>query len=469
MKTTSTIQLHAFGDASKKAYAAVVYIRVTNDNSSKSWILASNTRVAPVKSQTIPRLELSAALLASRLLHRIQGDLKLPEVVSYAWTDSKVALSWILEQKPERWPVFIANRGLEIKQLLPDTVWSYVNTKQNLADLASRGVKSEKLINNSLWWQGPQWLSQNMNNWPAQLLIKEYPIPEKLITLTSASPNDPISSRFSCLERLQRVIAVCLRVKKQVLVWKKIPKSEKLKRLQLLRSKTINISLEPNLSVMELNDALIHCIWCCQRVSFPEEIECLSKNKPIKHGSQLLKLSPFLDHKGILRFGGRLEHSQLSYEEKHPAILLGKSHLSHLIIDWAHRMALHGGFKVTYSYVLRKVWLINGIRSVKSLLRNYVTSVKAIAMTMNQKMAQLPSARVNPSPPFTETGIDYAGPIYLHQAKGRGAETYKGYIALFVCLCTKAIHLEIVGDLTTESFLGALKRFISRRGRPAKI
>ena len=107
--------------------------------------------------------------------------------------------------------------------------------------------------------------------------------------------------------------------------------------------------------------------------------------------------------------------------------------------------------------------------SVKSRLRKCVICAKVKAKTMVQKMANLPSARVNPTLPFFETGLDYAGPVLLHQSKGRGVKTTKGYIALFICLSTKAVHLELVGDLTTDSFIGALKRFVGRRGRPSKI
>ncbi|XP_043464231.1 uncharacterized protein LOC122499785 [Leptopilina heterotoma] len=84
-------------------------------------------------------------------------------------------------------------------------------------------------------------------------------------------------------------------------------------------------------------------------------------------------------------------------------------------------------------------------------------------------MADLPAARVNPADPFSKTGVDYDGPFEVLQTKGRGASSTKGYVAVFVCLITKAIDLELVGDLTTESFLAALTRFTGRRGRPLEL
>ncbi len=83
---------------------------------------------------------------------------------------------------------------------------------------------------------------------------------------------------------------------------------------------------------------------------------------------------------------------------------------------------------------------------------------------MEQLLGSLPSSRVTPGRPFAQTGIDYAGPIQLRTTKGRGNKSYKGYIALFICMATRAIHIEIVSSLTTEAFIAAYKRFISRRG-----
>ena len=281
----------------------------------------------------------------------------------------------------------------------------------------------------------------------------------------SVQTEDIFTDRFSKLEHLQRVMAFCLRIKHRIpRVRENLTKQNTYKPPQ-----TLHIDEQKQLSVSELRDAYIQCIKICQKSQFPEEINALQKGHNLKVSSSIIKLDPFLDLQGILRVGGRLQNSHLPFEEKHPAILLGSSHMARLIIDWAHRMALHGGFRVTTAFALRRIWLVRETVHVKAYLRSCVQCAKLRAKLASQKMAPLPMERVIRNPAFTETGLDYAGPIKLHMSKGRGAKTYKGYIALFVCLCTKAVHLEVVGDLQTDSFIGALKRFIGRRGKPAEI
>ena len=185
--------------------------------------------------------------------------------------------------------------------------------------------------------------------------------------------------------------------------------------------------------------------------------------------SPLKTLLPFIDESNILRVGGRLAHSTLPFAERHPPILDGKCRLAELLIDWAHTRALHGGFRVTYAYALQRAWIVRGRVRIKAHLRRCVVCARAAPRPLTQLMAPLPAPRVTPARPFSRSGVDYAGPFQVLSSKGRGTRSSKGYVAVFVCLCTKAVHLELVGDLTTASFLGALSRFSGRRGRPAEL
>ena len=123
-------------------------------------LIASKTRVAPLKQQTIPRLELLAALILARLATQIKTTLEQCLVVSRirCWTDSKNVLYWI-KGKNKEWKQFVNHRVAEIRQLLPTDVWAHVPGVENPADLASRGVNPLSLVNNTLWWTGPTWIS----------------------------------------------------------------------------------------------------------------------------------------------------------------------------------------------------------------------------------------------------------------------------------------------------------------------
>jgi hypothetical protein len=165
-----------------------------------------------------------------------------------------------------------------------------------------------------------------------------------------------------------------------------------------------------------------------------------------------------------LRVGGRLVNAQIDERRKHPVLIPKSSYFTNLLILDAHKQTLHGGPQLMMSYLQSKYWILGIKQLVKSVYRKCVICAKNNANIHTQLMGQLPSARVTPTRAFKTSGVDYAGPIQLRTSKGRGHKSYKGYICLFVCMVTRAIHLEVVSDLTSEGFLQAFKRFVARRG-----
>ncbi|XP_070515341.1 uncharacterized protein [Cardiocondyla obscurior] len=154
----SHVELHGFADASTLAYAASVYMRVTlPDGETYVKLLAGKSKVAPIKPLTVPRLKLLAAVLLSRLMTFVKETLNFSKVPCYCWSDSTVALTW-LSSHPSRWNVFVANRVSQVHDLLPDVVWRHIDTFNNPANCASRGILGGELISHGLWWQGPPWL-----------------------------------------------------------------------------------------------------------------------------------------------------------------------------------------------------------------------------------------------------------------------------------------------------------------------
>lgn len=198
-----------------------------------------------------------------------------------------------------------------------------------------------------------------------------------------------------------------------------------------------------------------------------KEIEALQSRQSIK--SNLRSFNPFLDKIGILRVGGRLHHADIPYSQKHPIILPKGSRITHLIILNEHRLLLHAGQKLILSSLNQKYYIINGLREVKHVIHKCITCFKLKAKTAEQLMGSLPPDRVNPSRVFHKVGVDFGGPFYIKLHRVRKPLIYKAYIVLFVCFITKAIHIELASNMTTECFLNCLKRFIARRNKPSII
>lgn len=134
-----------------------------------------------------------------------------------------------------------------------------------------------------------------------------------------------------------------------------------------------------------------------------------------------------------------------------------------------HTQNLHPGLTLTFHLTRQQFWIVGGRSSTRKIVHKCVVCFKNNAKTSKQLMGDLPVSRLRAARPFTSCGIDYAGPIQIASKRGRGARFTKGYIAIFVCMATKAVHIDAVTDLSTDAFIATLKRFVSRRGAPAHI
>ncbi|XP_076660370.1 uncharacterized protein LOC143363708 [Halictus rubicundus] len=171
------------------------------------------------------------------------------------------------------------------------------------------------------------------------------------------------------------------------------------------------------------------------------------------------------DRQGVLRVGGRLDHAAVSFDQRHPVIVDRQSPLAPLLIRSAHLRTLHGGVNLTRATLRLRHWIPRDKTLVKRVVKGCVTCTRLQGRTSNQQMGMLPAQRVQPARAFSVSGVDYAGPIPMLMTRARGQRTTKGYVVVFVCLCTKAVHLDVVSDLSSASFIAAFKRFVARRGR----
>ena len=453
------IELHFFSDASEKAYGTVCYLRSEDSTGQcRVALVASRTRVAPIKRITLPRLELMGCFLSARLAKSIKKSLS-SDIICLFWSDSQVALSWI--QKPSNsLKPFVANRVQTIQCLSTPSSWRFVPGKENPADLCSRGVSAPTLVDpNSIWWQGPDWLIKSQADWPPPFRPDETPAEarcefKKATCLIVHSTLVPVSmfkfTDFGRLARLLRYTAHILRAFGNAT-------ADSLGRPELRR--------DGALSATELSLARNYWFRYIQLLSFGGELEELRKKGRVLHTSSLATLNPFLDPSdGLIKLRGRTEASNdLNYSPSLP-ILPGKTangevnHFIALLVRDAHLRLLHTGVRDTLVELRETCWILRGRQVVKQVLKTCVPCNRIQRKPFEQSTAPLPTDRCSFAPPFEITGLDYAGPFYLNDSDT------KAWMCLFTCAVTRAVHLELVNDLTTSRFLLALDRFIGRRG-----
>ncbi|XP_046393727.1 uncharacterized protein LOC124161449 [Ischnura elegans] len=446
----SMVDLHGFCDASEGGYGACVYIRTSSKTGYNVHLLCSKSKVSPLKKISIPRLELLAAKLLSKLIYSVSRACNFEGKFSL-WSDSQIVLTW-LSGPSYQWTTFVANRVTEINELTKECVWRHVRSNENPADHVSRGLSPQEILTNDTWWNGPPWLSLQEDAWPAATILVSPSIPEQrkktTVFLTTCKEFD-LLHRYSSLDKLLRITAYCLRF--------------------FHNSSRSSVRFTGPLSAQEVNQAMLQLIKVVQRQMFAQEFRELSNDGEVGRRSRLRTLSPFLDTNMIIRVGGRIKASEESYDTKHPIVLPGNDYLSKLIAMKEHLKHLHCAPQALLSSLRLNFWPLNGRTLARKVVHQCLKCFRCNPKVGEQKMGNLPKERVQPSRPFLNTGIDYCGPVYIRSRNGRGSTTLKAYIAVFVCFATKAIHLELVGNLTSESFIGCLRRFMARRGKCANL
>ena len=452
--TAVSHQLHGFSDASNDAYGAVVYMRTFHkDTNVDIFLVTARSRVAPVKGEsTIPRLELAGALLLANLLELVAQDLHIKKEEVYAWCDSTIVLGWINSQ--ERYRVYVSRRIKMIVEKFPPHHWRYVATDHNPADVVSRGLPPEELMASQLWWKGPPWLSTDPRLWPRRPdLNRQHELPELKSLAISLAPENKTSledylQRFSSWSKALKVTA-----------WLKRFCSNS-------RPHRAKIS-SPRLEAEEIQAARVQIIGQTQRNYYPQVFKAVKEGKSVSKGDALLPLFPLVDNVGLLRVGGRLHQSEWTYSQKHPIILPRGATMTKLLVWQTHRNAGHAG-PATLLAILADSYHISGVKKLtRAVSRTCVPCQRTYARTQTQLMGSLPNSRICPSPPFAVVGLDFAGPFLLRRGNPRKPTIYKAYCCLFVCFSTRAVHLELVSDLTSEAFLACFCRFAADEVVPA--
>lgn len=516
MSTGSSIQLHIFTDASEKAMGAAAYFRITrSDNTTAVALITARSKIAPVKRATIPRLELMAALIGAELSQFIRTAFRMPNIEATFWTDSTIVVHW-LRRDPNCCKPFIANRIVSIREASENGIWRHVQGTDNPADLLTRGASAEQLMNASLWWNGPGWLAGSTNDWPkshvttltpelqAILDAEDKNIPDTAATETHRSKKGrfvcivvnkattplsvydaddkptPITSRRSELSSLLRVTSYAFRFVYNALERAKRRKITKEIRAPPRPVEACDRNMIPAITNVERQRSLRYWIADAQRTYYFGELNALRANRAVPRSSPIIKLRPYIDTNGFLRVGGRMANANIAEEAKHQLLLPPQARITQLIIRDAHFVTIHGGPQLMLAHLHRSYWMTRARQIVKSAIHNCPICERYDQPENTQLMGNLPTDRVTQAECFLHTGLDFAGPFVIKKQRGRPpniekcsknpvTSTLKAWIVIFVCLSTKAVHIDVLLGLTIEEFLAAFERFTMRKGRCTKL
>ena len=447
-----------FCDASKSCYGFAVYSLCDG----KSQLLFAKSKVAPLKAKTLPTLELMAVYLALKCLPFILDSFKPLKFYNIICAvDSQIVLQWLHCDNVTTKNVFTRNRLKDIalfKRNLQEEYglsvdFKFVKGDDNPCDLLTRGLSFNDFQNKfDFWIKGPSWLSSALTNWPDSTLgclseenrLLVQPSNAMTVNINVSAPSDSMINinDYSELNKLF-LVARCL--------FRAIFKFRK-------------SSEDP------FQAGKLHLLKEMQRSAFPQELAYLQDPSSVKPVPILVSnLNLFLDDKGLIRSRGRIGKSlRLDFEVMNPLLLAKDHHLTRLIVEFYHRRCMHLGVQTTLNTIRNNGFWIPRMRQyVKKVLGLCITCQKYNNLAYRYpKMTDLPQHRVNFIRPFLHTGVDFTGHLWI---KNDQDENVKMYLLIFTCLNIRAIHIELVPDMTTHSFVLAFLRFVNLYGVPAYV
>ncbi|KAJ0175222.1 hypothetical protein K1T71_009363 [Dendrolimus kikuchii] len=346
VKCHTYTQILGFCDASSRGYAAVVYLRTKDAvGASKVSLVIAKSKVAPLKTVTIPRLELMAAHLLAKLVNYVKSVLQPRLVIDQTllFTDSSVVLAW-LNTPTHTLKTFVSTRVSKILETVDRECWYHVSGVSNPADICSRGASPATLLTRQEWFNGPEWLCLKQPDWPIKTVedFRDYNPPEQKSIKSTLLASDTVISdpvydlteKYSSYNKLINVLARCY---------------------QFIHNCRTAAPNRRSLAVADTRKAHDIIVKSVQKHHFSTDIVSLSKTG--RCSNSLQKLNPFMDSDCFLRVGGRLSQSDLTFDRKHPLLLPKKCNFTHILIDYYHKLHLHVGPRTLQSILSQKYWI----------------------------------------------------------------------------------------------------------------
>ncbi|EFO89139.1 hypothetical protein CRE_17506 [Caenorhabditis remanei] len=495
------VQLVLFSDASKDNYAAAAYLRHEFPGQKyESQLICSKSRVKPGRvGITIPQMELLALESATNLALNLMNELHMPIKQVIFFSDSTCVLHWVLHKVGNHVGLkWVANRVTNIHknlakltelQLNPEM--RYVPTNANPADIASRGCTLAELKVNKLWHHGPSFLERSGEDWPQTL--ETAPPDARMFHLFVVRDGEEVLSRelhqlpkqesqetavvnsmeekengeyesivpYSRTNDMRKLTTTCNYVLRFVHSCIKKRNNRFPTRQYSYQSKTLQKYDDADKENDEVTKRRITRTFII--ADHYRDSKHRMNEEPPAH------LKPVLTPEGLYRHSRpyvNSRHPRHSDEMKRPIIIIHKHQLARLLVIESHTSLLHQGVKDVISDIQRKYWITKLGVIVRAVRRQCVTCQRMHARPFEYPYSEtLPSIRSQLVAPFAFVGLDYLGPL-----KYKSKDEYeKIWVLLVTCIVTRAVHLEIVQDNTTHSFILALKRYFGRRGVPQSI
>ena len=389
--------------------------------------------MASIRHMTIPKLELQAAVYGIRLRKQIlkEHDVRIKKI--YHWTNSSTVLQW-LQAAHKKQQAFVANRAAEILENSSMDQWRPVKGVENPANIGTRGM-SIKCLKESVWLNGPAWLQADEEKWPKPWCqLTEIEAKQATSTVATENKLDQLFDwrRYSTFSRIRNFIAYCMRFKTK--------QRGTLKENEIYQAEQILFRF-------------------FQTESFLTVLKSIANSKEISKTLNIAKWSPFIEEDGTIRVKGRLKHSNLAYNAKHPILLTAKHPVVQILLEKAHRDNLHEGTENVRNSLQKEYWFI-GLRNVLGKIKSRCIKCRhRNANPIHPPMADLHRERLDEHVfPFTHTGVNYFGLFEVKFLR----RTLKRWCCLFTCLTTRAVHIEVAQSLDTESCLAAVTKFIAK-------